>query len=125
MKDGQRDWAYGILSSHPAAVLAALRAFGRGVEDVDLDVVREHARGIMSAAPIEYVKTAKLKGTLFETGDSEDGRVCCADTSFWVDHAEPLAVLAAVKEKGVEWPFGALPEGCEFLVIVGAEAASD
>lgn len=82
-------------------------------------MVREHAQAIMAASPVNYVKTAKPKGSLFEEGD-QGGVICCADTHFWVDHAEPLAALAAVRERGVEWPFGDLPEGCEFLVLVKA-----
>ena len=82
-------------------------------------MAREHAQAIMAASPVNYVKSAKPKGSLFEKG-REDGVVCCADTAFWVDHAEPLAALAAVKERDVQWPFGELPEGCEYLVLVKA-----
>jgi GNAT superfamily N-acetyltransferase len=114
----------GILSSHPAAILAALRAWGRGVEEVDLDVVQELAEGIMAASPVSYVREAELKGSLFGQEDAEG--VCCADTMFWVDHAEPLAALAVVKERGVAWPFGHLPDGCEFLLLVeGADIADE
>lgn len=82
-------------------------------------MVQEHAAGIMAASPVSYVRNAALKGSLFGKGDDA---VCCADTGFWVDHAEPLEALAAVRERGVEWPFGELPDGCEFLVLVkGAE----
>jgi GNAT superfamily N-acetyltransferase len=106
----------GILSSHPAAIMAALSAWGRGVEEVDLGVVKERAKGVMAASPVGYVREAVLKGTLF--GQDEAEGVCCADTGFWVDHGEPMAALAAVKERGVAWPFGHLPDGCEFLVLV-------
>lgn len=108
--------ALGILSSHPAAILAALRAWGGGIKEVNLDMVREHAAGIMAASPVTYVREAKLQGTLFGRDDAEG--ICCADTQFWVDHKEPLAALAAVKERGVAWPFGHLPDGCEFLGLV-------
>jgi hypothetical protein len=97
--------------------MAALRAFGRGLEEVNLEMVREHARGIMGSSPVAYVRNAKLRGSLFGA-EEEGGVVCCADTGFFVDHAEPLAALEAVKNRGVEWPFGSLPEGCEFLVLV-------
>jgi hypothetical protein len=114
---GENDSGFGILSSHPAAVMAALRAFGRGLEEVNLEMVREHARGIMDSSPVAYVRNAKLRGSLFGA-EEEGGVVCCADTGFFVDHAEPLAALEAVKNRGVKWPFGSLPEGCEFLVLV-------
>ena len=111
-----------FLSSHPAAICAALRAFGRGIEGVDLDIVKE-ARGILDASPVQYVKNARMKGSLFQKGSS-DGSVCCAGTSFCVDQAEPLAALAAIKERGIEWPFGDLPEDCEFLTLIGTEGKS-
>ncbi|KAI4593549.1 hypothetical protein KJ359_009235 [Pestalotiopsis sp. 9143b] len=122
LREGHDDDGFGILSSHPGAILAALRAWGRGIEDVDLSMTREHAKAVMAASPVNYVKHAKPMGSLFREGEDEDGAVCCADTAFWVDHAEPLAALAAVKERrDVRWPFGELPEGCEYLVLVMAE----
>ena len=97
--------------------MAALRAFGRGLEDVNLDMTKEHARVITDSSPVAYVKSAELKGTLFGVGGG-DGSCCCASTNFYVDHAEPLAALEGVEARGVHWPFGSLPEGCEFLVLV-------
>jgi len=117
LREGKNDRGFGILSSHPAAILAALRAFGRGIEEVDLKMAREHARAIMDCSPVGYVKEAVLRGGLFKT-HGEDNVVCCAYTNFWVDHTEPLEVLQAVKARGIDWPFGDLPEGCEFLVMV-------
>ena len=115
LREREKDRGYGILSSHPAAILGALRAWGRGIEEVNLDMVQEHAAGIMAASPVSYVREAKLQGSLFGQDVAE---ICCADTQFWVDHTEPLAALAAVKERGVAWPFGDLPDGCEFLVLI-------
>lgn len=115
--EGEKDQGFlGILSSHPAAILGALRAWGGGIEEVNLDMVREHAAGVMAASPVTYVREAKLQGTLFGRDHAEG--ICCADTQFWVDHEVPLAALAAVKERGVAWPFGHLPDGCEFLVLI-------
>jgi hypothetical protein len=71
----------------------------------------------MAASPVSYVKGAEPRGSLF--GDEGQG-VCYANTQFWVDHGEPLVALADVKRRGIEWPFGELPEGCEFLVLVKA-----
>ncbi|MCJ1476724.1 hypothetical protein MMC13_005392 [Lambiella insularis] len=117
VRKGEDDAAVGILSSHPAAILATLRAFGRGIEDVDLGMTREHAHAIMQSSPVPYVKTAQLHGSLF--GDEvTDGAVASADTGFWVDHGEPLEVLEAVRARGVGWPFGELMEGHEFVVLV-------
>ena len=121
MRSGEKDHVFGILSSHPHAILAALRAFGRGIEEVDLEIAQLHAQGIMNASPVEYVRSARLTSTLFGNGNGgvESG-TCCANTDFWVDHAEPLTALQQVKDRGVQWPFGELPEGCECIVLVKA-----
>ena len=50
-------------------------------------------------------------------GTVEDGSVFCADTGFWVGHGEPTAALRITREKGIEWPFGELPEDHGFLEI--------
>lgn len=113
----QKERGCGILSSHPFAILAVLRVFGRGPEDVDLKTTKRHARAVMSTCPVGYVKEAKLQGALFDD-NIKDGTVSCADTQFWVDHKEPLRALESVKEKGFAWPFGELPDGHEFLVLL-------
>jgi hypothetical protein len=117
LRENEHDWGFGILSSHPAAIRAALRAFGRGIEDVELNMVKDHAPAMMQSSPVPYVKTARPMGSLFGQGD-EEGAICCANTGFWVDHADPMAALEQIKGEGVKWPFGQLPEGCEFLLFV-------
>lgn len=97
--------------------MATLRAFGHGLEEVNLSIAKTSARRTTNESPVEYVRTAKLYGSLFDDKVS-DGAVSCADTNFFVDHAEPDAALDAVLSRGVEWPFGGLPEGHEFLVFV-------
>jgi hypothetical protein len=77
--------------------------------------IREKAGAVLQSCPVLYISKAKLYGSLF--GTVEDGSVFCADTGFWVDHGEPMAPLRMIREKGIEWPFGDLPEGHEFLVI--------
>jgi predicted GNAT family acetyltransferase len=121
MLDSLRDneEAVGILSSHPFAVLAVLRVFGHGSEDVesDLEMTKENAREIMGFCPVGYVQEAKLR----EEGEDvkvKDGVISCADTGFWVDHQEPLAALKTLKDEGRKWHLGDLPEGHEYLVIV-------
>ena len=76
----------------------------------------------MQASPIPYVRDAKLSGSVFDSVDSSDanrkGLLSGVDTDFFVDHDEPLAALADVQQDGeVEWPFGDLPDGHEFLLI--------
>lgn len=118
LRDGNRDiCGVGILSSHPFAIAAVLRVFGNGMENVDMEMMRVHARKVMSTCPVPYVREAKLHGSLFEE-DVTDGSVSCADTGFWVDHREPLEALSIVHRKGMVWPLGYLPEGHEFLVLV-------
>jgi hypothetical protein len=112
--ENEKDDRFGILSSHPFAIMGA---FGRGIEEVDLSIAKADATKTMYASPVEYVRTAKLRGSLFDD-DTADGTVSCANTNFFVDHTEPLEALAAVHAKGVFWPFGELPEGHEFLVFV-------
>ena len=113
------------MSSHPAAIMAALRVYGNGLEGVDLGAIKRNAHGIMAISPVDYVRGALLAGSLFEEDDegvkgrvdgNENKGICCAFTSFYVDHGEPIAVLEEVK-KSRQWPFGELPEGCEYLAL--------
>jgi hypothetical protein len=97
--------------------MATLRAFGLGLEEVNLSIAKTCASGIMKSSPVDYVRTAKFHGSLFDDKVS-DGTVSCADTNFFVDHAEPDAALDVVLSRGIEWPFGGLPEGHEFLVFI-------
>lgn len=127
------DDAYGIMSSHPAACKALAKAiggtwhcdiFGTGLTnhedfrfaDVSLDFAQAHAAGVMAASPVEYIKAAKLRGSLFDSSDTS-GLVSGVDTGFYVDHEEPLQALTWMMEHG-SWPLGDLPEGHEFLFLV-------
>jgi hypothetical protein len=123
LRKDENDRSFGILSSHPAAVRATLRAFGRGIEEVDLTRVKELLPAVLQSSPISYVKAAKPVGSLFDRSD-ETGAVCCADTGFWVDHAEPMAAMEQVKNDGKKWPFGDLPEGCEYLAFVSKSSST-
>ena len=58
----------------------------------------------------------ELRGSLFEDKCSS-GAVSCVFTSFYVDHVEPLAALAAYKARG-QWLLGELLDGHEFLIIL-------
>ena len=58
----------------------------------------------MEASPVRYVKDAKLRGSVFDPGDTS-GLVSCVDTGFFVDHNEPLEALAWVREE-MAWPLG-------------------
>jgi len=126
------DDIYGLMSSHPAACLAAAKAFGSkricifvvnlmlnmigSINTVRLDFIKEHAEEIMKASPIRYVKEAKLRGSLFHPEDVS-GLVSSVDTSFWVDHTEPLEALEWTRDT-VDWPLGELHNGHEFLLVL-------
>ncbi len=66
-----------------------------------------------------YIKDAKLCGSLFGPDDGS-GLVAGVDTSFFVDHDEPLEALSMVRREQ-EWPLGgSLPDGKEFLLVLQA-----
>lgn len=70
----------------------------------------------MKASPIQYVKGAKLCGTVFNPDDLS-GLVSGVDTGFFVDHEEPLQALEVTREYW-KWPLGDLPDGHEFLLVL-------
>ena len=76
----------------------------------------------MKASPIRYVKNAKLRGSVFDPGDTS-GLVSSVDSGFFVDHNEPLEALAWVREE-MDWPLGELFEGHEFILILEARRRS-
>lgn len=130
------DVIYGLMSSHPAACLAAAKAFGSqrhttlqccdldadnligGISTVAVSFIRDNAEAIMKGSPISYVKDAELRGSLFDYEDT-GGAVSSVDTKFFVDHTEALEALTWVRE-GQEWPLGDLFDGYEFLLILEA-----
>lgn len=128
------DDVYGLMSSHPAACLAAAKAFGSirspsppsssraehlntgSIHTVVPEFIRDNAEVILDASPISYVRDAKLRGSLFDPTDTS-GVVSSVDTDFFVDHAEPLKALAWIRE-GLDWPLGELHDGHEFLILL-------
>jgi len=126
------DDIYGLMSSHPAACLAAAKAFGSkrifvfvvnlmlnvtgSINTVRLDFIKEHAEEIMKASPIRYVKEAKLCGSLFHPEDVS-GLVSSVDTGFWVNHTKPLEALKWARDT-VDWPLSELHSGHEFLLVL-------
>lgn len=116
------DDAYGVMSSHPAACLAASKAFGSSINTVSLEFMKDNAESIMKASPVGYVRDANLRGKLFDPKDTS-GLVSSVDTGFFVDHEEPLEALAWVRES-MEWPLGELLDGHEFILILQARRRS-
>jgi len=112
----KEDNIYGVISSHPAACLATIKALGSALDPPKLDYIRDHAKAIINSSPIDYVKGAKPCGILFDSKDAS-GLVSSAFTNFYVNHAEPLEALSWVREN-IEWPLGDLIDGHEFLLIL-------
>ncbi|KAI6463129.1 hypothetical protein MCOR16_009094 [Pyricularia oryzae] len=100
-----------IMSSHPAAVTATAKAFG-----YHLRLIKEDGDAIMKPSPVAYIKEATLCGSLVNA-DDQSGLVLGVNTSFYVDHTEPLEALKTVREDWA-WPFGDLPDGHEYLLIL-------
>jgi hypothetical protein len=94
--------------------MAATRAFSHGIEHLNFDLAKKYGKGIMAASPVDYVKSARLNGSIFEKFYD----VCYAFTDFWIDHKEPSDVLASAVKNGRGWPLGQLPDGCEYLALV-------
>jgi hypothetical protein len=128
------DAIYGLMSSHPAACLAAAKAFGSkgyttlpyydfdtnistgGISTVAVGFIRDNAEAVIKVSPISYVKDAELRGSLFDPEDTS-GAISSVYTNFFVDHTEPLEALAWVRE-GLDWPLGELLNGYEFLLMI-------
>jgi hypothetical protein len=112
------DDVYGLMSSHPAACLAAAKAFGSHINYIPLEFIKENAGSIMKASPIRYIREAKLRGSLFDPEDSS-GLVSSVDTGFFVDHEEPLSALTWLRQS-TDWPLGELLDGVEFILVLEA-----
>ncbi|KAF2112205.1 hypothetical protein BDV96DRAFT_171976 [Lophiotrema nucula] len=107
----ESDDMYGILSSHPAAIMAALRAFANGPE-TDTDALLSmtwQATNIMTPSPISYVKSA---------APDPGSTVRSVDTNFDVDHGEHQAVLDELSRLGRTWWLGDLKRKHEYILII-------
>ncbi|KAM0438519.1 hypothetical protein ACHAPT_001268 [Fusarium lateritium] len=136
MAMAESDDVYGIMSSHPHACMAAASSFGgrqpslqpdrqpadiveESIANIDIGFIRAHANAMMKASPVTYVENAVATGALFRTEDSA-GLISGVDTTFFVDHEEPLRALEHFRRFS-HWPLGDLPEGHEYLLILAAK----
>lgn len=87
-----------------------------GIEKIGVDFSRDNAEAIMKESPISYVKEAEIHGSLFDSED-KSGAISSVYTKFFVEHTEPLKVLAKVREE-LDWPLGELLDGHEFLLVL-------
>ncbi|KAF8066497.1 hypothetical protein FPV67DRAFT_1495049 [Lyophyllum atratum] len=108
--------ALGLVSSHPAACHALSKYTDIAIGSIDLDFCKIHAKSILSASPVDYVRDMALRGSLFEE-NCTTGAVSSMLTNFYVDHGEPLAALAAYQARNA-WALGELLDGHEFLIIL-------
>lgn len=75
--------------------------------------IRDNAEGILASSNVGYLKAAPLRGALFEE-NCDSGAVSSVFTKFYVDHTEPLKVLAQYKGKG-QWCLGDLLDGHDYF----------
>ncbi|KAG1885931.1 uncharacterized protein F5891DRAFT_968999 [Suillus fuscotomentosus] len=105
----------GLVLSHPAACNALVKYASANIKDIELDFIRQHAKGILASSPITYLQAAQLSGSLFQDSSTSDA-ISSVFTEFYVDHTEPLTVLEQYKKKG-QWCLGELLGGHEFLAV--------
>lgn len=87
---------------------------------LDTKFISANAAIILGSTPISYLKTAKLRGSLFEDAADAD-TVSSVHTEFYVDHTEPRAALRRWRERegsDIRWPLGSLLDGHEYLMLV-------
>ncbi|KIW90594.1 uncharacterized protein Z519_08377 [Cladophialophora bantiana CBS 173.52] len=95
-RDG--DAIYGLMSSHPAASLAAARSFGHGINSVPTSFIRDNAKRVMEQSPTDCVRYGELDGNLFDATDTS-GVVSSVCTNFFVDPTQPLEALGWVRKR--------------------------
>ena len=120
----------GIASSHPASCNVLCKLFSEcsyvvlsysthvnfadgNTKNVDLGFIVEHAQDVLNCSTVEYLRTAELGGAFKGTPDGS----YLVNTSFFVDHTEPKAILRTYVAEG-KWAFGELIDGHEFLVLI-------
>jgi hypothetical protein len=108
-----------LVSTSPVTSLDLPLNLADSLHGFQLSFIKEHAEAVMKASPVDYVKNAKIYGSLFNF-QNDANIVSCVDTGFFVDHAEPLQALKRVRDEYM-WPLGELLDGHEFLVILEAK----
>lgn len=113
---------------HQICLRSTVVSIGANPLHLDLKFTQSEIRAVLDTTPIEYIKSAEPRGSLFEGGvgsgeDTAERPVCTLFTSFFVDRTEPTETLARWKAglgNEVSWPLGDLPEGHEYLVLLKA-----
>lgn len=111
---------FGILSHHPAAIMAACRAFGHGINNIDIDFILDTAGSMMWNCPVKYVHAAAMSAFFKELRRDS----CSCFTHLYIDHTETKQVLeelrnhpSPVSQERVVWRLGDLPERYDFLAL--------
>ncbi|OCK92526.1 uncharacterized protein K441DRAFT_688416 [Cenococcum geophilum 1.58] len=91
------DNIYGLMSSYPAACLAAVKVFRSGINNINLNFIYKYAEAAINVLLISYVKDAKLYGSIFDFKNTS-GVVLLVYTSFFIDYIKPLKALIWVRE---------------------------
>jgi hypothetical protein len=97
-----KDFACGIVSSHPYAIKALEKATGK---QCDLKLINKHAKDFIEFSKIPYVQEKKLKINI---------NMSLIDTQFFVNHNKLLEIL----KKDNKWILGPLIDGHEFFAFV-------
>ncbi|XTI85055.1 hypothetical protein V2W45_1466022 [Cenococcum geophilum] len=105
------DNIYGLMSSYPAACLAAVKVFRSGINNINLNFIYKYAEAAINVLLISYVKDAKLYGSIFDFKNTS-GVVLLVYTSFFIDYIKPLKALI--------WPLRELLNSYKFLLILEA-----
>jgi hypothetical protein len=109
-QEGPETNAFGILSSHPAAMLAFLRAFCDGLENRSAARASDTPRSwkaAMTASPVRYIKSVTFDELVHHL-TLEGFYIGMADTKFYVDHTVPAETLGQVEYEGKSWLFESL-----------------
>ena len=122
------------MNSHPAACLAAAKAFESkmhtipscydfgthclidDINSVVTNFIHDNANSIMKQLLIEYFRNAELCDKLFNDDDTSE-IILSVCTNFFINHAESLEALSWVQQ-GLSWSLDELLDGHKFLLII-------
>jgi len=93
---------------------------GVPIQRVDLNFIKSHAAIVLETTPVNYLKSAQLRGSLFEEDPIDPSAISSVFTQFYVSHEEPLEAL---NEYRSIWPLGELLDGHEFFLLVRAQSS--
>jgi hypothetical protein len=85
---------------------------------IDTMFIRANAQKILDASTVGYLKSATLRGSLFEeTADPGIISSIYCDTGFLLNRQEPLEVVEHYKKAG-RWCLGKLIDGHHFIILL-------